>query len=518
MQNLGVRCQVSGTRSLLFIFCLLSTLFFLLSTAWAERVAILPLKDRSQIETLKEEKAYQMLAELLLGGNFTLIEEGLIKNVISLKTLEALGEITPQVANSLGQILEADIIATGSFEYLKGFELDSLFLQASFINTGVRDLGSLPGLKVIDSLEASISYGGGATKFVEEGERIGSFGLALFVPKIEEPVRVYIDEKLAGTTPLIIKGLKAGRHRISLRRDLLEREIEINIEPDTSAFCHIALLAVNPASIPKPSLVGEERALSINTVPAKARVYLNDSLKGVTPVVIRDLRPGIYKIRLTMTGYEEVKRRIIFKDGYKLSLRLRPTFSQEHFFLSPSAKIAPSPELLRIPTPFTLARGNYYLSLDYPTGPVIRYGLKPNLELRLNGPGLGMKVCSRRLGIDVYWTAGDLYHKEAALSVSGVYILKIDSPIGILSLYPGVRFLEYKEKAEGFDEGLGLFLGLDLWATDRLKFLLEYDRFEGGAVGFFYDLGKNFTLSLGGGLNPESKVRADGNLSYYNAW
>ena len=514
----GRRLKVEG-RNWKLLYLLLATCSLLLAPCYAENVAILALEDRSPTEgQFEEEKAYRILAHLLSEGDFTLIDENLVRNVVSREARKAIGEITPEVANSLGQILEADIIGVGSFEYLKDFRPDSLFLEVSFIETKVRNLDPFLSLRMMDFLEASISKEAAVTKFAAgKGESIASFQSALFIPKLGEESLVYVDEKKAGETPLIIKGLKAGEHKLRFKRGQAEKEIKIIVNPGPYAFCHLLLLMINmPEELLVP-LVGEEKTLSLTTMPTQAKVYLNDSLKGVTPLVIRNLEPGIYRIKVIKTGYEEVRRRIIFKDGYKLNLRLRPAFGQDRFFLLPQAKTPPYPELLRVPAPFTLKRGDYYLSLDYPTGPVIRYGLKPNFELRLNGPGFGVKAGTGQLGFDAYWTKGDLYHKESALSLSGVYLLKLDSWVGILSLYPGIRFLEYQGKA-GFDEGLGLFLGLDFWATDKLKFLAEYDKFEGGAVGLFYDLGKNFTLSFGVGYNPESKIRLDGSFSYCNTW
>jgi len=45
--------------------------------------------------------------------------------------------------------------------------------------------------------------------------------------------------------------------------------------------------------------------LSITSTPSGANVYLDNSLKGITPVTLNGLSPGVHEIKLTYMGYED---------------------------------------------------------------------------------------------------------------------------------------------------------------------------------------------------------------------
>lgn len=51
------------------------------------------------------------------------------------------------------------------------------------------------------------------------------------------------------------------------------------------------------------------------TIPAGARIYLNDEFKGVSPVELRDLAPGSYRLRTDLADYDPVARTIQVAPG-----------------------------------------------------------------------------------------------------------------------------------------------------------------------------------------------------------
>ena len=108
---------------------------------------------------------------------------------------------------------------------------------------------------------------------------------------------VYLDDDLKGLTPIQIPSVSPGLHNV---------RIELNgyypFETDIAVLAaQIEFIDVVLELIPPPPNTG---ALDIITNPSDARVYLNDVLKGTTPLFIVNLDPGAYTIRLEKNGYE----------------------------------------------------------------------------------------------------------------------------------------------------------------------------------------------------------------------
>ncbi|MCX8094702.1 MAG: PEGA domain-containing protein [Caldisericia bacterium] len=102
---------------------------------------------------------------------------------------------------------------------------------------------------------------------------------------------VIIDGKEIGKTPLEIKEISLGRHFITLKAlgyEEMTKTIDITENINTYTF----------------NLVQLNHALIIETEPEGATVYIDDSIKGVTPIEIKNLTPlKKYKIRIELSGY-----------------------------------------------------------------------------------------------------------------------------------------------------------------------------------------------------------------------
>lgn len=102
---------------------------------------------------------------------------------------------------------------------------------------------------------------------------------------------VIIDGKEIGKTPLEIKEISLGRHFITLKAlgyEEMTKTIDITNELNTFSF----------------SLIQLNHTLIIETEPEGATVYLDDVIKGITPIEIKNLTPlKKYKIRIELSGY-----------------------------------------------------------------------------------------------------------------------------------------------------------------------------------------------------------------------
>lgn len=112
---------------------------------------------------------------------------------------------------------------------------------------------------------------------------------------------VLVGGSVQGQTPLTVDRVSTGRtlvkftlnghesaERILTLRPGDERRIEVDLTP-----------------IPG--------TLTILSDPPKARVYLDNQFRGLTPVTLRDRESGTYDIRLEMPGYEPQSRTVAFE-------------------------------------------------------------------------------------------------------------------------------------------------------------------------------------------------------------
>jgi hypothetical protein len=110
-----------------------------------------------------------------------------------------------------------------------------------------------------------------------------------------DSARVFIDSAFAGHTPLRIDTLSPGTHEIRL------------VHPEVTSW--LTGNVTDTVSL----LPGESRNLSytlrewyyLNSVPSGAKIYINDSLAGATPMVLNSsLLPTGSSLSLAKTGYE----------------------------------------------------------------------------------------------------------------------------------------------------------------------------------------------------------------------
>lgn len=102
---------------------------------------------------------------------------------------------------------------------------------------------------------------------------------------------VIIDGKEIGKTPLEIEEISLGRHFITLKAlgyEEMTRTIDIKEDINTFSF----------------NLIQLNHALIIETEPEGATVYVDDVIRGLTPLEVKNLTPlKKYRIRIELTGY-----------------------------------------------------------------------------------------------------------------------------------------------------------------------------------------------------------------------
>jgi len=103
--------------------------------------------------------------------------------------------------------------------------------------------------------------------------------------------RIYLDRVALGETPFTTSGLPVGKYEVEIRKE--------NYYP----WKDTATVVKDKTTEVVATLSGIPGSISVASTPSGAKVYLNDSYQGLTPLSISSLRAGRYRLRVSMDRY-----------------------------------------------------------------------------------------------------------------------------------------------------------------------------------------------------------------------
>jgi hypothetical protein len=118
-----------------------------------------------------------------------------------------------------------------------------------------------------------------------------------YPPKAE----VRLNQRLVGLTPLSLADVAPGDYQLEVRQAdhaPVQRPLKLVAGESVSEV----------ASLRKYKGYGE---LEVSSVPMGASVYLNQELKGVTPLTLAQIPEGDHHLRLTLAGHRTTEQRIL---------------------------------------------------------------------------------------------------------------------------------------------------------------------------------------------------------------
>jgi hypothetical protein len=152
------------------------------------------------------------------------------------------------------------------------------------------------------------------------GGRPAELNGRLLVRSTPSGARVFVDGHEYGTTPVPVRDLSRGLHRVRVVRDgyaTVERRVLLTpARPSLTIVVPLArrppasrstesrtadALAARPSG---PSTVGRfVGALTVESRPSGARVFLDGALVGTTPLQLPEVRAGSHALMLEHDGY-----------------------------------------------------------------------------------------------------------------------------------------------------------------------------------------------------------------------
>jgi serine/threonine-protein kinase len=125
---------------------------------------------------------------------------------------------------------------------------------------------------------------------------------------------VFIDNTLRGTTDsagnLRLEGVSAESRILKVAKPgFQERLSPLNLKPGEATSLQISLPAV------AATVAASQALLSVSSAPADAEVYIDEQLRGNTPLSNIRLEPGTRKVRIRKEGYREVEKSVELRAG-----------------------------------------------------------------------------------------------------------------------------------------------------------------------------------------------------------
>jgi len=116
---------------------------------------------------------------------------------------------------------------------------------------------------------------------------------------------VFVNAARRGVTPMTLDRVPGGDNTVRLSLDGYEPHTEkVNVVPGNTYDVHVQLK-------PRPGI------LSVVTMPAKARIYIDNEFRGEAPVEVQGLEPRKYRVRAELAGHEPDARDVVIRRAEK---------------------------------------------------------------------------------------------------------------------------------------------------------------------------------------------------------
>lgn len=232
--------------------------------------------------------------KIINTGRFKVIEKNRLDEILKELKFGYEGLTDPAQSKQFGKMSQADAILTGTY-FERGKQVQ---VSAKLINI---ETGEVVWADNISVLKEEIPLGlfqppniYQETQIIPVGEKekykpkpTGKLILNSDPPQSE----IYLDAKPMGITPAILQSVIAGERNITLMKDGYEDYIEkITLNPNETVNKDIKMKK-------------KTGALSIETIPSGAEIYIAGYKKGVSPINI-NLIVGKYKVKATKEDYE----------------------------------------------------------------------------------------------------------------------------------------------------------------------------------------------------------------------
>ncbi len=122
-------------------------------------------------------------------------------------------------------------------------------------------------------------------------------------------VSIFLNDSLMGLSPITVEGLDIGKHYLTLKKTgYYLKKAELNI--DTAGVSELFFTLQQPGG------------LKISSTPVGAEVLIDGKPSGKTPLNSSQMKPGEYKVRAELPGYDPFENQVSVKSGVIETLQI----------------------------------------------------------------------------------------------------------------------------------------------------------------------------------------------------
>ena len=321
------------------------------------RVAVLDFEGKGISAMEASVLTDRLRSNLVETGVFDVIERGKMEEIFEEMELQLSGCISSECAVQVGQVLGVSRMITGTIgKFGKTYTIDVrvIDIETSRIIEAIPldYTGELEGL-LGEIRKVAFRLSG------KEAEPTRTPAIATPTPsKVEEAVAsltlttvptgatVYIDGIKLGLTPTTLDEVRTGKHDLKFTKSgYIDDERDITVEPGERKVVRVDLERLN--------------VIDIVSNPRRAEVYIDEELKGQTPVNVK-LRSGTYTFRLERKGYEKWEKSIKVNRDFKHNVKLLKLISVQLLSEPIDAEVYMNNKFMgRTPTLTTIPEGRY---------------------------------------------------------------------------------------------------------------------------------------------------------------
>lgn len=339
--------------------------------------------------------------ELTKTNQYIVVERGKMEEVLREQGFQQSGCTSDECVVEVGQLIGVQQMVGGSIGKVGNVISVSARIidveSGEIINVTTYDhSGDIGGLltegmrQVVARLISSVSE-----SMVSQLQGFGS----LYITSEPSAANIWIDGiQISGTTPAMIDKQNVGEHEILVQKgDYSARQSTTIIKDDFNKLNLVLQLSTGK--------------LKVISDPLEAKVYIDEVEKGLTPIVISDLKAGYHDVSIRFKDYSDSKQSVLIKNNVVEELNITLNKQATVFIKSdPSGAIIIMDGIAKGKTPksLQLSAGEHTIDLRklgyYHSNStiILKPGEKLTRELKLDPWQGSLSVTTIPAGAEVY--------------------------------------------------------------------------------------------------------------------
>jgi ribosomal protein S27E len=143
---------------------------------------------------------------------------------------------------------------------------------------------------------------------------------SIYATSTPSGANVYLDGTYKGTSPITISNVPVGTHTVKYTKtEYKDCEKTVTVYANQQRNVHCDLVPVQQTG-----------SIYATSTPSGAKVYLDGTYKGTSPITISDVPVGTHTVKYTKTGYKDCEKTVTVYANQERSVHCDLDFTPEH--------------------------------------------------------------------------------------------------------------------------------------------------------------------------------------------